>query len=97
MSPEIVGYVAAGISVAAFTPQAWKVIKTRDTKDIVTLMWVAETVAFALWVLYGALLAKWPIIVPNTLCFLLAGFILMMKLLPHRAKHAVADKLDPAK
>ncbi|CAN5686771.1 hypothetical protein BH11MYX3_BH11MYX3_34940 [soil metagenome] len=30
----VVGYVAAALSVTAFVPQAWKVIKTRETKEL---------------------------------------------------------------
>ena len=36
----------------------------------------------------------WPIVVENAVCAL-AGFILMMKLLPHHLRHAVADRIDP--
>jgi MtN3 and saliva related transmembrane protein len=41
-------------------------------------------------------LGKWPIIVPNVICFLLSVFILTMKVLPRRTRDHVADVLDPA-
>ena len=58
-------------------------------------MYAITVSAFALWTVYGVLLTQWPLIVTNTLCFLLSGFILTMKLLPRRQKNAVADALDP--
>ena len=41
------------------------------------------------------LLGQWPLIVSNSICLALSGFILMMKLLPRRAKDKVADAVTP--
>lgn len=92
----IVGYVAAVFSVTAFTPQAWRIIKTRDTSSLATPMWVLEVCAFGAWVAYGVLLGEWPIIVTNTICGIIALFILMMKLVPRHTKEKIADAIDPA-
>ncbi|MBA3457811.1 MAG: hypothetical protein H0T42_32310 [Deltaproteobacteria bacterium] len=92
----IVGYIAAALSVTAFAPQAWKIIKTRDTSGLATPMWILEVCAFATWIVYGVLLGEWPIIIPNVLCFLIAAFILMMKLVPHQTREKIADAVDPA-
>lgn len=92
----IVGYIAAALSVTAFAPQAWKIIKTRDTSGLATPMWILEVCAFALWIAYGVLLGEWPIIIPNVLCFVISLFILVMKLVPHRTKNKIADAVDPA-
>lgn len=96
MSAAIIGYVAATLSVAAFVPQVWKLIKTRKTEDMSTPMWVLDTTAFAFWVAYGVATTAWPIIIPNALCGLFAAFILVMNLVSHRTKHKIADALDPA-
>lgn len=50
---------------------------------------------FLLWTLYGLGLGEWPLILTNSVCFLLALFILAMTLLPQEKKDAVADKIDP--
>lgn len=97
MSPEVIGYAAAAISVAAFTPQVWKLIKTRKNEDMSTPMWILETVGFSLWIAYGIALGAWPIIVPNALCALLSAFILVMNVVSHRTKHEIADALDPSR
>jgi len=92
----IVGSIAAIVSIAAFLPQAWRIVKTRRTEDLSTPMWTLQVIAFACWIVYGAFIAAWPIVVENSVCVILAGFILMMSLLPKRLRHAVADHIDPS-
>lgn len=92
---DIIGSLAAAASMTSFTPQAWKIIKSRQTKDLSAVMYAITVFGFALWTAYGVLLGRWPIIVTNAVCLSLAGFILTMKLLPRRTRNAVADALDP--
>jgi MtN3 and saliva related transmembrane protein len=80
MIATAVGVSAAVLSVASFVPQAWKIWTTRETAGLSTKMCIFNTTAFALWTTYGALERTWPIIVPNAVCFLLAGVILVLKL-----------------
>ncbi len=91
----IVGSAAALCSMVSFGPQAWRIIRTRDTAAISAVTYSVTVCGFVLWVCYGLLLGQWPIIVTNSVCFLLAGFILVMKLLPRRKREALADALDP--
>ncbi|MEJ0044607.1 MAG: SemiSWEET transporter [Rhizomicrobium sp.] len=90
----IIGTVAALCSTVSFVPQAWKIIRTRETKDISTGMYLLTVVGFAAWTSYGVLLAQWPLIAANGICFGLSGFILAMKLLPQPDKDAVADEIE---
>jgi len=83
--------------MVSFTPQAWKIIRTRETKDISAGMYSLTVSAFAFWCLYGALLREWPLIVSNGVCLALSGFILAMTLLPQRKKEAVADAIEDSK
>ena len=92
---ELVGWLAMGASTASFTPQAWKIIRTRSTADISAGMYVLTVAGFSLWAAYGAMLGSWPLIATNTICLSLSGFILAMKLLPRRRRELVADALDP--
>ena len=96
MSPALVGYVAAAMTVCAFVPQAWRIIKTRDTHSLATSMWVLQVGAFSGWIVYGTLLGEVPIVVPNTICLVLSLFILTMKLVPRRTRDRIADVIDPA-
>lgn len=90
----VIGTVAAVCSMVSFTPQAWKIIRTRETKDISAGMYSLTVSAFAFWCLYGALLGQWPLIVSNGVCLALSGFILMMTMLPQAKKEAVADAIE---
>ncbi len=91
----IIGSLAAIASTVSFTPQAWKIIRTRDTDAISAPMYAITVAGFALWTGYGLLLGQWPLIVTNSICLLLSGFILAMKLLPPRKRDKIADALDP--
>jgi len=96
MTPiAILGSLAAIASTVSFAPQAIKIIRTRQTKDISLGMYAITVAAFALWCAYGVMLGQWPLIASNSICLLLSGFILMMKLLPRRAKDKVADAVTP--
>ncbi len=90
----IIGTAAALCSTISFVPQAWKIVRTRDTSAISTGMYAVTVTGFALWTAYGFLLMQWPLIATNSICFLLAGFILIMKILPSSKKEAVADAIE---
>jgi MtN3 and saliva related transmembrane protein len=95
-STLIIGAPAAIASTGSFAPQAWKIIQTRETKNISTGMYGLTVAGFALWLAYGAMLGQWPLIATNSICLVLAAFILVMKILPAAGKRAVADTLDPS-
>jgi len=91
----IIGSLAAIASTVSFAPQAWKIIKSRNTKDISAGMYMLTVSGFFLWAGYGMLLGEWPLIVTNSICLVMSSFILTMKLLPKPKKEAVASVLDP--
>ena len=93
---SLVGLGATLASTTSFLPQAWKVIRTRDTAAISTGMYAVTVVGFALWLAYGLLLGALPLIVTNAICLALSAFILVMKLLPRERRIAVAKTLDPS-
>ena len=91
----IVSLFAASLSMVSFLPQAWTVIKSRNTDGISLKMYIITVIGFVAWLLYGLLLMQWAIIVQNVICLCLSAFILTMKLLPQQKKEAVADALTP--
>ena len=91
---QILGYLAALVSTASFAPQAWKIIRSRETKDISLGMYLLTVFGFALWLIFGALLGQWPLVLSNGVCLVLSGFILVMKLLPRSKKNAVAEAIE---
>jgi MtN3 and saliva related transmembrane protein len=91
----LIGALAALCSTASFVPQAWKIIRTRDTSALSARMYAVTVTGFSLWLAYGIMLGEWPLIVTNAVCLALSAFILAMRILPQRKKEAVADLLDP--
>ncbi|KPF67625.1 hypothetical protein IP69_13090 [Bosea sp. AAP35] len=91
----LIGYLAAACSVTSFVPQAYKIIRTRDTTALSPPMYALTTTGFLLWTVYGIGQGQWPLILTNAICFVLAAFILVMTLLPATKKDAVADALTP--
>ncbi|HTT98901.1 MAG TPA: SemiSWEET transporter [Rhizomicrobium sp.] len=87
----LLGTFAAMCSTISFTPQAIKIIRTRETKDISVWMYGLTVIGFAAWTIYGALLSQWPLVASNSVCFALSAFILAMTLLPRSKKNAVAN------
>jgi MtN3 and saliva related transmembrane protein len=90
-----IGYLAAACSTLSFAPQAWKIIRSRQTRDISLGMYLLTVAGFALWLGYGIALRQWPLVISNGICLGLAGFILAMKLLPAGKRNAAADAVDP--
>ena len=89
MSVETLLSGAAAIcSTVSFAPQAVKIIRTHNTKDISLWMYLLTVGAFALWTSYGAMTAQWALVASNSVCLALSGFILVMKFRPDRKKKA---------
>jgi len=86
----VVSLFAATLSMISFVPQAWAVVRSRNTDGISLRMYVITVAGFIAWLAYGVLLGQWAIIVQNVICLCLSSFILTMKLLPQRKKEAVA-------
>lgn len=79
---NILGGLAALCSTASFFPQAWKILRTRDTTSISARMYGISVTGFSLWLAYGILLGQWPLILTNSICWGLSALILVMKLIP---------------
>ncbi len=78
------GYLAATCTTVSFWPQARQVYLTRRTQDLSLAMFSIFTFGIVLWLIYGLLLRKGPLIFSNALTVLLAGYILFMKLTERR-------------
>ena len=88
---EIIGYSAAFLTTVAFLPQAIWSWKTRDLSGISLGMYSLFTSGVGLWLVYGLVLEKWPLILANAMTFALALSILMLKL-RHTARQRKQQK-----
>ena len=80
MHSEILGYIAAFLTTAAFLPQTIKTIKSRDTASISLAMYVMFTTGIVLWLGYAILIESMPMIIANIITFVLSATILVLKL-----------------
>ena len=76
---ELIGYLAATFTTAAFLPQAILTIKTRDTESLSLGMYSMFALGVLLWLIYGIYLSNNAIIIANAITFLLAVLILGFK------------------
>ena len=80
LTGEFIGYVAAVCTTIAYIPQAVKVYKTKKTNDISVHMFILISTGVLLWLVYGIILASIPMIIANTLTFILSLYIFIMKI-----------------
>ncbi len=89
-SVEIIGYCAAFLTTVAFLPQAIQSWRTRDLSGISLGMYSLFTFGVGLWLVYGLIIEKWPLILANALTFALALSILLLKL-----RHTASKQPSP--
>ena len=80
ISAACVGYAAGALTVASYVPQAVRVWRTKETKDLSYGMFDLLVTASALWITYGAISSQSPLIATNVACGLLNVAILVAKL-----------------
>lgn len=78
---EALGLLAAFFTTIANIPQAIKVIKTRNVKDLSAATYSMLFVGMVLWVVYGIMKEDLPIILANSIAAALCGLILIMKII----------------
>jgi MtN3 and saliva related transmembrane protein len=81
------GFIAATITTAAFIPQTYRSITTRDLSGISLGMYSTFTFGIILWIVYGIRIGSGPILVANFITFGLSGTILYLKI-----QHTLKDR-----
>lgn len=77
---ETIGFAAAALTSLCWLPQAWRTIRTRDTKAISLWTQILFACGVALWLAYGVLIVSWPVIAANAMTLTLVLAIIAMKL-----------------
>ena len=77
---DLIGYLAASLTTLSFLPQALHTFCTRDVSGISLGMYATFTTGVAMWLVYGLLVAAWPVVAANAITLVLALVILVMKL-----------------
>ncbi|HWG06745.1 MAG TPA: SemiSWEET transporter [Beijerinckiaceae bacterium] len=76
---ETIGMLAAAATTFCWVPQAVRILRTRDTAAISLWMQAAMTLGIFLWLVYGLLIADWPLIWSNVVTLVLVAAILWLK------------------
>jgi len=76
----IIGLVAAGLTTSSFIPQALKIIKDKETRDISLLMYILLDAGIFLWFIYGLLIKSMPVVVANGITLVFTTLVLLLKL-----------------
>lgn len=79
VATEIVGLIAAFCTTFAFIPQVVQLYKTRVTTGISLGMYFIFTTGVFLWLIYGLILSSPSLIIANSLTFIFALSVLVMK------------------
>ena len=80
MHVELIGYIGAFMTTAAFFPQTWQVIRTRDTRSISLAMYILFTLGICFWLAYGVMIESFPVTIANAITLVLSSIILYMKM-----------------
>ena len=78
-SIELMGYVAAFCTTAAFIPQVLLVWRQRSAKSISLAMYLSFCFGVFLWLCYGIVIRAWPLAINNGVTLALASCVLVMK------------------
>jgi MtN3 and saliva related transmembrane protein len=65
MHSEVVGALAALLTMFGFVPQIIKIVKTRSVNDVSLLMLVQYSAGIILWLVYGVLINDRILIIAN--------------------------------
>jgi MtN3 and saliva related transmembrane protein len=78
---EILGFLAAFLTMFGFLPQVIKIYRTKSVKDLSLLAIIQFMLGIFLWLIYGIHLKNAVIILANSVTFLvlLAALVLFLK------------------
>jgi MtN3 and saliva related transmembrane protein len=76
---NILGYSAGAITSLTFLPQVIKTWKEKSAKDISLLMFIIAAINEVMWIIYGALLDNWVIIITNAIVLAMSLTMISLK------------------
>ncbi len=92
---EYLGYAAGILTTFCYVPQIIRVFKLKSAREISYLYTFFLLIGVVIWLLYGIFLNLVPIILWNSIGFVMVGLLLLGKLLygkSHAAGFSLADK-----
>lgn len=75
----MIGLIAASLTTLAFLPQVVKVMRTKETKGLSTLMCLMQVAGIGLWAIHGFIRNDFALLLANSISFVLVSIILFHK------------------
>jgi MtN3 and saliva related transmembrane protein len=80
MKTLLIGLIAGMICTFSFMPQAIKMYRTKNARDVSLTAFITLGVGVLFWLVYGLMLMELPIILANAVTFFLVAVIIAMKI-----------------
>ena len=87
VDPEIIGFIAGGLSSALFIPQIIKIFKEKSAEEISLLTCIIGIVSAGLWLWYGIIQDHISMIVTNSIACIATTVLLVFKMIYNREKN----------
>ncbi|MBD2119466.1 SemiSWEET transporter [Trichocoleus sp. FACHB-262] len=76
----LLGLVAAALTTTAFLPQLLKTWRSKSAKDVSLWMLITFSIGVFLWLIYGVYIQSLPVIIANSVTFVLSSINLILKI-----------------
>lgn len=77
---ETIGLFGAFLSSITFIPQVYLAWKSRSVGDLSLNMILIVVISTIVWLVYGIALMLWPVIIANSIIFVLASLLMVFKI-----------------
>ncbi|OWK74921.1 hypothetical protein CBW16_05890 [Flavobacteriaceae bacterium JJC] len=86
INPEIIGFVAGGLSSALFVPQIIKILKEKSAEEISVITCIIGIVSSGLWLWFGIEISHISMIVTNSISVFATIILIVLKLIYNKEK-----------
>ena len=80
INTEFFGYFAAILTTTAFLPQLIKTLRTKKAEDVSLVTLIMFISGVGSWIIYGYEISSFPILLANSVTFILNLFIFILKI-----------------
>ena len=81
INPEIIGFVAGGLSSALFIPQIVKILKEKSAEEIALLTCIIGIISSGLWLWYGVMREHISMIIINSISIVATSVLIVLKII----------------
>lgn len=81
INPEIIGFIAGGLSSALFIPQIVKILKEKSAEEIALLTCIIGIISSGLWLWYGVMREHISMIITNGISIVATSVLIVLKII----------------